>query len=678
MEETKEQQGLYRFLQFGIYLSVVLEVFLFFYVDRFLLSGTTNISLVLFAERLARVPFYGQLIYSKLFTLVLICLVSVGTLSRKKKDLNPKTQIVYPLALGMLILFSGVWLQGREAAHIWHAVNWYDLAYVASALVGAILVHVAMDNVSKIISSNLGKDRWNIEEESFMQPTEPVITPYSVNIPTLFYYRRKVRKGYIPLENLFRGCLICGVPGSGKSFGVIMPIIRQMLANSFTLCLYDLKYPDLGKIAYYHYLLAKQNGRCKDYRFHVINLNDPEKSRRVNPLKRAYLNTLADASETAEGLVEALKKGDKSGGSDQFFTQSAINFLAACIFFFSRYEDGRYSSLPHVLAFLNLPYEQIFTVLFSNQELSSLLSPFMSAYKARAYDQLEGQVGTLKIFISRMATKETFWVFGADDFELQISNPKHPGILVLANDPSTQSINSACLSVVVNRVTKLINTRGNLPIGLVVDEATSLYIHRAEVLLAQARSNLSAVVLGLQELPMLRQQYGKEAAETITSIMGNVLSGSVRSKETLEWLERLFGKVKQMGESLSIDRTRTSVSLNEKLEPLIPAGKIASLKAGEIVGILARDTVDTYTGKYQTSAVNCRVNLDMEAIKKEEANYRELPTYYDFGGRKEEILLANFFRINREVEEIVEQLMPFQDSKPAPQPKGTMKPTFKK
>jgi type IV secretory pathway TraG/TraD family ATPase VirD4 len=427
----------------------------------------------------------------------------------------------------------------------------------------------------------------------------------------LFYYKGKVRKGFLSIENIFRGLILCGVPGSGKSFGVIMPIIRQMLANSFTMCLYDLKYPDLGKVAYYHYLLAKQDNRCKDYKFHVINLNDPAKSRRVNPMKREYLGTLADASETAEALVEALKKGDKSGGSDQFFTQSAVNFLAACIFFFSRYEDGRYSSLPHVLAFLNLSYEQIFTVLFSNGELSSLLSPFMSAYKAKSYDQLEGQVGTLKIFISRMATKETFWVFAGDDFELQVSNPKHPGVLVLANDPSTQSINSACLSVVLNRVTKLINTKGNLPIGLVVDEAPSLYIHRVDLLVAQSRSNFSGVVLGLQELPMLRQQYGKETAETITSIMGNVLSGAVRSKETLEWLERLFGKVKQTGESLSIDRTKTSLSLNEKLEPLIPAGKIASLKAGEIVGIVARDTMETYTGKYETTAVNCRVNLDM-------------------------------------------------------------------
>ncbi len=657
MEETKEHQGLYRTLQFAIYLSVVLEVFLFLYVDRFMSFETTNNWLFLVVQRISRLPIYTQLINSKLFTLMLIGLVSVGTLSRKALNLNPKTQIVYPLALGMCILFSGLWLQGHQGVFVWQFFNGYDFAYVASAFIGSILVHIAMDNVSKIISSNLGKDRWNIEEESFMQPTKATITPYSINIPTLFYYNRRVRKGYIPIENIFRGCLICGVPGSGKSFGIIMPIIRQMIANSFTMCIYDLKYPDLGKVAYYHYLLAKQNGKCGNYQFHVINLNDPEKSRRINPMKRAYINTLADASETAEALVEALKKGDKSGGSDQFFTQSAINFLAACIFFFSRYEDGHYSSLPHVLAFLNLSYEQIFTVLFSNEELASLLSPFMSAYKAKAFDQLEGQVGTLKIFISRMATKETFWVFGDDDFELQVSNPKHPGILVLANDPSTQSINSACLSVVLNRVTKLINTKGNLPIGLVVDEAPSLYIHRVDLLVAQARSNLSGVVLGLQELPMLRQQYGKETAEVITSIMGNVFSGSVRSKETLEWLERLFGKVKQKGEGLSIDRSKTSLSLNEKLEPLIPAGKIASLKAGEIVGIVARDTVETYTGKFQSSAVNCRVNLDMDVIKQEELNYQELPTYYDFGDKKEKILLDNFALINKQVEQIADKFI---------------------
>src|SRR3546814_9131742 len=38
--------------------------------------------------------------------------------------------------------------------------------------------------------------------------------------------------------------------------------------------------------------------------------------------------------------------------------------------------------------------------------------------------------------------------------------------------------------------------------------------------------------MGLQELPQFQQQYGKEAASTISAVVGNVLSGAARSKET--------------------------------------------------------------------------------------------------------------------------------------------------
>lgn len=433
-----------------------------------------------------------------------------------------------------------------------------------------------------------------------------------------------------------------------------------------------MKFPDLAKVAYYHYLLAKQQNKCKQHSFHVINVTHVELGERVNPWRSDYFFGLADASETAEGLVEALKKSDKSGGADQFFTQSAINFLASCIYFFSRYNKGKYSSLPHVLAFLNCSYDEIFRTLFSEPELASLLSPFKSAYMAKAFDQLEGQIGTLKIFISRLATKETFWVFSGDDFDLKISSHENPSILVLANDPLTQNINSACYSIVINRVTKLINTKGNLPSALVIDEVPTLYVYKIENILAIARSNLVSVILGLQELPMFRQQYGADAANTIVSVVGNVISGAVRNKDTLEWLSMLFGKSKQKGESLNIDRNKTSTSLNERLDALIPAGKIASLNAGEVVGLLTSDAQDNYTGKFETLAVHCRVNLDLEKIKKEESYYKELPVYYDFGGRKEEILMKNFNRITLEVQDIIKQFIPTVAPDGPRLPKGSM------
>lgn len=584
-----------------------------------------------------------------------MCLVSIGTLAKKEIDLNPKKHIVYPLSIGLFLFFGSVIFQGRPSSQAFAYTSWYNLVYIVFSFAGTLITSLAMDNISKLIKSGLGKDQWNTEAESFMQPVAKLETPYSVNIPMLFYYKGKVRNGWINIVNVFRGTIVIGTPGSGKSFSVVNPFIRQLIAKEFTICLYDFKYPDLGHIAYYHFLLAKQRGKLKGFTFHVLNLNEVEKSRRINPWRADYIRSLADAAETAEALVEALKKGDRSGGSDQFFTQSAINFLASCIYFLSKHASGKLSSFPHVLALLNRSYEEIFNALVSEQELKSLLSPFMSAYHAKAFDQLEGQVGTLKIFISRLATKETFWVFSGDDFDLKISAKENPGVLVLANDPNTQNINSACYSIITNRLTKLINTKGNLPSALIVDEVPTLFLHKVENLIATARSNKVAVLMGLQELPQFSQQYGKDTAATITAVIGNVLSGSVRNKETLEWLERLFGKSKQLGEGLSIDRNKTSTSLNEKLEALIPAGKIASLNAGEMVGVIAADAREAYTGKFETSAVNCRVSLDLKEIANEEKAYRPLPTYYNFGDKKDDILRQNFSRISLEVQEMVNQ-----------------------
>lgn len=653
MEETREQQKLHGFLQCAIYLSVLLEASIFNYLDDpfwgIFITPMTKI---------AGIIIYQELIYSKLTTFGLICLVSIGTLAKKETELDPKKHIVYPLCTGLVLFFGSIVFRGRASPYALPYTSWFDLVYLSSSLIGALLISVSMDNISKIIKSGLGKDKWNAEAESFMQPVKCMDTAYSVNIPMLFYHQKKVRSGWINICNVFRGTMVIGTPGSGKSFSVVNPFIRQLIAKEFAVCLYDFKFPDLGQIAYYHYLLAKQQGKLKGFAFHVINLNDIEKSRRINPWRADYIRSLADAAETAEGLVEALKKGDRSGGSDQFFTQSAINFLASCIFFMSRYQGGKYSSFPHVLALLNRSYEEIFDTLMSEPELKALLSPFMTAYHAKAFSQLEGQVGTLKIFISRLATKETYWVFSGDDFNLKISDKEKPGMLVLANDPNTQNINSACYSIVINRLTKLINTKGNFPSALIVDEVPTLFVHRVENLIATARSNKVAVLMGLQELPQFNQQYGKDTAATITAVVGNVLSGSVRNKETLDWLERLFGKSKQLGEGLSIDRNKTSVSLNEKLEALIPAGKIASLNSGEMVGVIAAEAQEKYSGQFETSAINCRINLDMAEIAREEKGFKPLPAFYDFGGQKDEQLSQNYLRISREIEQMVLQFKP--------------------
>ncbi len=608
--------------------------------------------------------FFYPPINAKFATLILIGLVAVGTKAKKKKDLNIATEIVIPMILGLLMIFSSLVWQNEagnsKLPKIFPGLNVYQVIYAVLSFFGAVIFQMGADAISKLMQQKMGKDRWNVEEESFAQNQELVETDTSINIPYLFRYSKKINKGWVNI-NPFRGTMVIGTPGSGKSFGIINPAIRQMIAKGFCLCIYDFKFPDLAQIAYYHYLLKKSKDSGYEYDFHVINLNEVEKSKRVNPFKKEYIQTLAEAQEMAESMVSSLQKGGSSsgGGSDAFFTQSAINFLSSSIYFFATYEDGKYSDLPHILSFMNRSYKEIFDTLFTNEEIGSLLSPFKTAYDNKAFDQLEGQIGTLKIFLSRLATKESFWVFSGDEVELKITNRENPSILILASDPGTQDINSALYSSVLNRTLRLINSKHNLPGGIIADEFPTIYIHKIDNVVATARSNKVAVLLGLQEIPQLRQFYKKEVADTISAIVGNILSGSARDKNTLEWLEKLFGKIKQKSYSQSISQQGTTTSINEKMDFMIPAGKIATLKTGEMVGMIAQGE-ENDTEEYKTSAMNGKINLDMKAIKEEENNYVKMPSYYSFvdkmgNNRKNDVLMTNFRKINKEVELIVNE-----------------------
>ena len=659
MQEQQNQIKIYDFFQKMVYGVVTLDCLILFFQN----AEIPVLSNIL--QSFAKMGVFYPSINAKLSTLVLITLVAIGTRAKKKRDLDATKEIFLPISVGLIMIISSlalVWGAGNpNLPYVVPYLNGYQLGYLLLSYAGTMITQKGADSISKLMQTKMDKDRWNTEEESFDQNRELVETPTSVNIPYKFRYKKQTHQGWMNIDP-FRGSMVIGVPGSGKSFGVINPAIRQLVSKGFCLCIYDFKFPSLGEIAYYHHLLKKKNDPNYKHKFHVVNLDEVEYSRRVNPFKKEYINTLAQAQEMAESMVSALQKGGSSGGggSEQFFTQSAVNFLASTIYYFATYENGKYSDLPHILAFMNRSYEEIFDTLFTNEELVSLMSPFKSAYENKAFDQLEGQIGTIKIFLSRLATKESFWVFSGDEVQLKISDPENPSILILASNPRTQDINSALYSAVLNRVISQINDKGNLYSGLIADEFPTIYIHKIDNLVATARSNQVAVMLGLQEQPQLRQFYKKEVAETISAIMGNILSGAVRDKGTLDWLEKLFGKIKQKSYSESISNQGTNMTISEKMDVMIPAGKIAGQRTGEMVGMVVQGE-ENATEEFKTSAISGKINLDMKAIKHEEANYVKMPTYYSFkdsagNDRKNEILMTNFRRINKEVEMMIREI----------------------
>ena len=725
MEESKDLQSLYKVFRTFIYASVILEFFEYA-IDPNMLDFWGGV-LVDIHDRIKLMDVYqdGHMLHSKIMTLLIICVTCIGTRNKKHLEFNAKTMVIYPISAGIILMFLSVWVFKQHwPPHIFtlHSSTWL---YFVMSIVGTVLCHVALDNISKYLKDGLLKDRFNFENESFEQMPDEVKNKYSVNIPMRYYYKGKFRKGWVNIVNPFRGTWVVGTPGSGKTFSIIEPFIRQHSAKGFAMVVYDYKFPTLAQKLYYHYRVNKKAGLTpKDCDFNIINFVNVEYSRRVNPIQLKYISNLAAASETAETLLESLQKGKKEGGggSDQFFQTSAVNFLAACIYFFCNYEKrpydanghemnydktidpetgmikptgvvrdtagnivepaywlGKYSDMPHILSFLNESYETIFEVLMTDTEVAPLLGPFRTAFDNKAMEQLEGMIGTLRVFTSRLATKESYWIFSkeGDDFDLKVSDPAHPSYLLIANDPEMESIIGALNALILNRLVTRVNTgQGkNVPVSIIVDELPTLYFHKIDRLIGTARSNKVSVTLGFQELPQLESDYGKVGMQKVITTVGNVVSGSARAKETLEWLSNdIFGKVVQLKKGVTIDRDRTSINLNENMDSLVPGSKIADMPTGWICGQTARDFVKTKTGRgdsmdiqeaeeFQISKFFCKTDFNMEEIGKEEADYANypLPKFYNFPSveARERILYANFLKVNKEVKDMIAEIQEF-------------------
>ena len=724
MEESKELQGFYKIFRSVIYVSILLEFFEYA-IDPAMLDHWGGI-LCDIHGRIKRWVIYndGNLAYSKLATFLLICITCIGTRNKKKLEFNARKQVLYPIIIGMGLVVLSVWLFGYPMETRLYTLRLNIWLYMLASVIGVVLVHIALDNISKFLKEGLLKDRFNFENESFEQCRELQENKYSVNIPMRYYYRGKFRKGWVNISNPFRGTWVVGTPGSGKTFSIIEPFIRQHSAKGFALVVYDYKFPTLATKLYYHYKKNQKLGKLpKGCKFNIINFVDVEYSRRVNPIQLKYINNLAAASETAETLLESLQKGKKEGGggSDQFFQTSAVNFLAACIYFFCNWSKepydkdgnmltaekvqdnqtkrmiptgrvfnsageevepaywlGKYSDMPHILSFLNESYQTIFEVLETDNEVAPLLGPFQTALKNKAMEQLEGMIGTLRVYTSRLATKESYWIFhkDGDDFDLKVSDPKSPSYLLIANDPEMESIIGALNALILNRLVTRVNTgQGkNIPVSIIVDELPTLYFHKIDRLIGTARSNKVSVALGFQELPQLKADYGKVGMQKIITTVGNVVSGSARSKETLEWLSSdIFGKVVQLKKGVTIDRDKTSINLNENMDSLVPASKISDMPTGWICGQTARDFVQTKTRsggsmniqeseEFKTSKFYCKTDFDMKEIKKEEAGYVPLPKFYIFKSRdeRERILYKNFVQVGEDVKEMIQEIQEYK------------------
>ena len=589
---------------------------------------------------------FSSILWTKLFCVVFLALSCLGTKGVKEEKITwPKIWTV--LFAGFVFFFLNWWLLALPIGKVGAAS-----LYIFTLSVGYVCLLMAGVWMSRLLKNNLMDDVFNTENESFMQETRLMTNEYSVNLPTRFYYKKRWNKGWINVVNPFRASMVLGTPGSGKSYAIVNNYIKQQIEKGFAMYIYDYKFPDLSEIAYNHLLNHLDTYQVKP-QFYVINFDDPRKSHRCNPINPSFMTDISDAYESAYTIMLNLNRSwiQKQG---DFFVESPIILLAAIIWFLKIYENGKYCTFPHAIEFLNRPYAQIFPILTAYDELANYLSPFMDAWEGGAQDQLQGQIASAKIPLSRMISPALYWVMTGDDFSLDINNPNEPKVLVVGNNPDRQNIYSAALGLYNSRIVKLINKKKQLKSSVIIDELPTIYFRGLDNLIATARSNKVAVCLGFQDFSQLTRDYGDKESKVIQNTVGNVFSGQVVG-ETAKTLSERFGKVLQQRQSMTINRNDKSTSISTQMDSLIPASKISNLTQGMFVGAVS----DNFDERIDQKIFHAEIVVDSTKVSAEMKAYRPIPVIADFKNEDgsdnlKETIEANYRKVKQEIRSLVD------------------------
>ena len=652
MQQEDDLRALAKIMEFGRAVSIfllVVHVYVYCYpsitawhlnlevIDRILVNfnNTTGI--------------FNCILWSKLLAVLLLAVSCLGTHGVKGEKITwPK--IYAALVAGCALFFLNWWLLELPLPHMANTAF-----YIFTLTAGYLALLMSGLWMSRLYRHNLMEDVFNMENESFMQETRLMENEYSVNLQTRFYYKKRWNNGFVNIVNIFRACMVIGTPGSGKSYAIVNSYIRQLIAKGFAIYIYDYKFDDLSTIAYNSLLKNMDKYEVKP-RFYVINFDDPRRSHRCNPINPEFMTDISDAYEASYTIMLNLNRTwiEKQG---DFFVESPIILLAAIIWYLKIYKNGIYCTFPHAVELLNKPYSDLFTILTSYPELENYLSPFMDAWKGNAQDQLQGQIASAKIPLTRMISPQLYWVMTGNDFSLDINNPKEPKLLCVGNNPDRQNIYSAALGLYNSRIVKLINKKKQLKCAVIIDELPTIYFRGLDNLIATARSNKVGVLLGFQDFSQLTRDYGEKESKVIQNTVGNIFSGQVVG-ETAKTLSERFGKVLQQRQSVSINRQDVSTSINTQLDSLIPASKIANLSQGTFVGAVA----DNFDERIEQKIFHAEIVVDHTKISAEEKAYQKIPLINDFKDRNgNDIMMQqiqrNYDQIKADAQAIINEEM---------------------
>lgn len=635
----ENEQGLRKIIDLTRFASIFILLLHFYYFcyrafEQWEITSTITDRLL---NNISQTGLFNGLFMSKMVALSLLLISLLGAQGKRDEKINQRSIAAY-LLIGLLLFFGSSWFFKLN-----ETIEIVAVVYMAVTGIGFLLILAGGNLLSRLIKLNLSDDVFNSLNETFPQEERFLANEYSINLPARYNLKGRIRKSWINIINPFRGLLVIGSPGAGKSWFVIQHVIKQHIEKGFAMFVYDFKYDDLSRIVY-NWLQQNKHRYTVKPSFYVINFDNLSVSHRCNPLDPSTMNDITDATESARTILLGLNREwiNKQG---DFFVESPINFVTAIIWFLRKYAAGKYCTLPHVIELMQAEYDELFPVLNTQPEIEVLVNPFITAYQNDAMEQLEGQVASAKIGMARLASPQLYWVLSGNDFTLDINNPMHPKIVCVGNNPEKQQIYGAVLSLYISRLVRQVNKKDMHKCSLVFDEFPTIYFNNIDSLIATARSNKVATTLAMQDFSQLKKDYGREQADVIVNITGNIISGQVMG-ETSKFLSERFGKIMQDRQSVSVNRTDTSISHSKQLDSAIPASKIAALSSGEFVGMVA----DNPEEKIKLKMFHAEIINDTDKLKAEVAAYKNIPVVSNVTQQQ---VMDNFYQVKMEIKKLI-------------------------
>ncbi len=323
-------------------------------------------------------------------------------------------------------------------------------------------------------------------------------------------------------EDVARGILTLGGPGSGKTQGIILPAIADRMLAGHSLIVADPQGEITGHILKYAAVTR-----------HLVVVHDPTSA--IGPCYNLAegIDNVSDARAIADVLVPS------AAGDNRFWTDSAAALLAACLI--------RFPNLGEIYNAMN-DLKGLAQKLASKKDDAALLANSFIASVGSDGKVASNVVATLATALTGWASTDVRANTSASDFDTELV-VEQPTVVVLTCPGRMRAVYASYLGATLRKLMLDLDTIGErnkgplpVPVAVILDEFPTL--GKLDSLVADVnlvRKRRISIMIGAQTKGQFHMIYGNEGTQALfTGLATQVIYGGCDA-DTAEFYSKASG-----------------------------------------------------------------------------------------------------------------------------------------